>query len=1017
MKLRYIILHILMCLALAFIVPSCVDPVEDPEEIVDGEEDEDGEYDGDVLYEEALENICDFVNDLYLESSTLKELAGHSKSIKKIKGVAKVYTSDVALFVETVHGAKLSWTYFPVPEVKSSDDYQVTLITAEGLETKSEASLYEIVPEYENVCIIFQMCDDERYEDLLSEYEELADRLEDCGAYVDMVYDFDIEFLQESITEYDVVILVTSGFYEKDINGEYKHWIMLSEDGEDYLYETGEDVSSDVICGFVKEYWNGEDDYYGYLMVSEDFLEENIGGSFDETSLIFNTAGESLNTDSGLSDMFESKGAGAYVGYENAGMDIASEKAFFDGLMQGGSVSEALAVMDVLTSSISKGDDVRIVDKDSDDDMDDGDDDGNGNEDEEQILDPEEAAKYVSESAYKVAQYVKNNHSDSYSVEDFEAIIDWLWNQDYVEKVEYDEYYSDIHSTFKDGTDFHIITVYVSEYDEDDFTETIEVKSSSANVYDVSSYPDEIIQENNKFLYIEAVPNEKVLDIYELIVEEDLMSIDSPLRVDVEKVSGLREYLAADFSGYGTFLISHTHGIPAGSFYVSDDVWGSITIQEKCDAVARYLKQDADPLFVETKVVSLNDFYSRNILSDNPIVYANYCWSTNGYQNIFPGSFVGNDALTNPEYNTNCSMAYFKGLLNGRRSHVNTYSYTWKRDYYFKEDEYIKVNVRQFGEDYISYFSIQTDEPEITNDNRVIVKGQFKGYKNLKPEVTYKIYYKEGHWGFSSPNESGVESITLNKDDIGSDGTLRVDITDKLKIYQYYSLCLGFEYNDNCYIGKIYSDFRTPLTVTPGKWVDLGLSVEWAGWNVDANSPEEYGGYYAWGETETKDNNDYIFDEYKHIEHGGCYICEGENCESRVYKFIGEEISGTSDDVAHIKWGGGARMPTRNEAIELVQNCTFKKGSYNGVKGVYVLGPNGKCIFIPFAGVMYDGKFGHEGYSGDCWTGTCTFYYPSTICEDCSCAYALEVSAGLFDCSDYGSYRYYGKSVRPVRDK
>ena len=44
-----------------------------------------------------------------------------------------------------------------------------------------------------------------------------------------MVYDFDIEFLQESITEYDVVILVTSGFYEKDINGEYKHWIMLMQ--------------------------------------------------------------------------------------------------------------------------------------------------------------------------------------------------------------------------------------------------------------------------------------------------------------------------------------------------------------------------------------------------------------------------------------------------------------------------------------------------------------------------------------------------------------------------------------------------------------------------------------------------------------------------------------------------------------------------------------------------------------------------------------------------------------------
>lgn len=1011
MKLRCIILHILMCLALAFIVPSCVDSVEDPEEIVDGEEDEDGEYDGDVLYEEALENICDFVNDLYLESSTLKELASHSKSIKKIKGVAKVYTSDVALFVETVHGAKLSWTYFPVPEVKSSDDYQVTLITAEGLETKSEASLYEIVPEYENVCIIFQMCDDERYEDLLSEYEELADRLEDCGAYVDMVYDFDIEFLQESITEYDVVILVTSGFYEKDINGEYKHWIMLSEDGEDYLYETGEDVSSDVICGFVKEYWNGEDDYYGYLMVSEDFLEENIGGSFDETSLIFNTAGESLNTDSGLSDMFESKGAGAYVGYENAGMDIASEKTFFEGLMQGGSVSEALAVMDVLTSSISKGDDVRIVDKDSDDDMDDGDDDGNGNEDEEQILDPEEAAKYVSESAYKVAEYIKKNYSDSYSVEDFEAIIDWLNTRKYVMNVEWDEYYRDIYSTFTDGTDFHIVTVLEPEYDDEDPSFLPEMKSSSSEygeVYNVETISNEVIQDNNNFLYIEGSPIDRNLH------SDRVSEIDSPLSIKYEVVQGLNFVNHSDLTNYGAILIGKTHGAGKGLFLLSTEYhsgWGW-DFHMLGNAILRVQGLGEYPLVSRT--VSLEELYSQPL--HNPFVYANYCWSAEFSSTTkVNGSFVGyiNRSGRASSANIKRSFQYFKLLFNGY-THFDAYSML---DTDIIEDTFLGTVIKSYGEDYLRYFSIQTDEPEITNDNRVIVKGQFKGYKNLKPEVTYKIYYKEGHWGFSSPNESGVESITLNKDDIGSDGTLRVDITDKLKIYKYYSLCLGFEYNGNCYIGKIYSDFRTPLTVTPGKWVDLGLSVEWAGWNVDANSPEEYGGYYAWGETETKDNNDYIFDEYKHIEHGGCYICEGENCESRVYKFIGEEISGTSDDVAHIKWGGGARMPTRNEAIELVQNCTFKKGSYNGVKGVYVLGPNGKCIFIPFAGVMYDGKFGHEGYSGDCWTGTCTFYYPSTICEDCSCAYALEVSAGLFDCSDYGSYRYYGKSVRPVRDK
>ncbi len=1017
MKLRYILFHILMCLALAFVVPSCVDPVEDPDEIVD-EEGEDGGYDGDVLYEEALDNICEFVNDLYLESSTLKELADHSKSIKKIKGVAKVYTSDIALFVETVHGAKLSWTYFPVPEVRSSDDYQVTLITEEGLETKSEVSLYEIVPEYEDVCIFFQMCDDERYEDLLSEYEELADRLEDCGAYVDMVYDFDIEFLQESITEYDVVILVTSGFYEKDINGEYKHWIMLSEDGEDYLYETGEDVSSDVICGFVKEYWRGEADYYGYLMVSEDFLEENIKGSFDETSLIFNTAGESLKADPGLSDMFESKGAGAYVGYENAGMDIASEKAFFDGLMQGGSVSETLAVMDVLTSSISKGDDVKIVDKDSDDDMDDGDDDGNGNEDEEQILDPEEAAKYVSESAYKVAEYIKKNYSDSYSVEDFEAIIDWLWNQDYVEKVEYDEYYSDIHSTFKDGTDFHVVTMYDTETAELNTRTTFETKSESYNyIVDVASSKNEFIQESNKFLYVWGIPKGfdgwgfKVLDCFgnEIGILKKGRD-ESPVQLVIVEKEGL-DALEEPLHEYGAILISATHGILGNKFVVCDKL-------ESYSVLVRI-----GGFYLEGSQRSLKDIYDR-LQGNNPAVYANYCWSAyDALEFVTEGSFIGYNALTNVPDNLELVESYFASLFNGLTHNyiaerLEPYEWRWFIDnegHFNPTLPKIKVTPQSYGEPNLRYFSIRTDEPEITNDNRVIVKGQFKGYKNLKPEVTYKIYYKEGHLGFSSPNESGVESITLNKDDIGSDGTLRVDITDKLKIYKYYSLCLGFEYNDNCYIGNICDDFRTPLTVTPGQWVDLGLSVEWAGWNVDASSPEEYGGYYAWGETKTK--NSYIFDEYEHREHGGCYICDGDDCEARVYKFIGNEISGTSYDVAHVKLGGGARMPTSTEVSELVNSCAFEEGSYNGVGGAYVIGPNGNSIFIPFAGLMFGGGLSHEGYYGCLWSGTCHVLFPSTYMEDCSWAYEFECYSDYGNCSSYGSYRCEGRSVRPVRNK
>lgn len=182
---------------------------------------------------------------------------------------------------------------------------------------------------------------------------------------------------------------------------------------------------------------------------------------------------------------------------------------------------------------------------------------------------------------------------------------------------------------------------------------------------------------------------------------------------------------------------------------------------------------------------------------------------------------------------------------------------------------------------------------------------------------------------------------------------------------------------------------------TTERWVDLGLSVLWAAYNVGASSPEEYGGYYAWGEIEEKDN--YTWENY-----------EFYNPSTYNFDFIGEEISGTSYDVAHVKWGGGARMPTLEEVKELVNNCTFEYGTYNGVKGDYVTGPNGNIIFLPFAGYRGNGDLYDEGSGGYFWSGTCLGVYYGSY------AYGLGCN------EDYGSWfdnRRLGLSVRPVTEK
>ena len=178
--------------------------------------------------------------------------------------------------------------------------------------------------------------------------------------------------------------------------------------------------------------------------------------------------------------------------------------------------------------------------------------------------------------------------------------------------------------------------------------------------------------------------------------------------------------------------------------------------------------------------------------------------------------------------------------------------------------------------------------------------------------------------------------------------------------------------------------------------MDLGLSVLWAAYNVGASSPEEYGGYYAWGEIEEKDS--YTWENY-----------EFYNPSTGNFDFIEEEISGTSYDVAHVKWGDGARMPTFKEVEELVNNCTFEYGTYNGVKGDYVTGPNGNSIFLPFAGDRFYDRLEFEGFIGYFWSGT--------YCGAYNGSHAYLLSCGE-DGGDWHNYcRRYGHSVRPVTEK
>ena len=175
-------------------------------------------------------------------------------------------------------------------------------------------------------------------------------------------------------------------------------------------------------------------------------------------------------------------------------------------------------------------------------------------------------------------------------------------------------------------------------------------------------------------------------------------------------------------------------------------------------------------------------------------------------------------------------------------------------------------------------------------------------------------------------------------------------------------------------------------TVVANESVDLGLSVRWAANNVGAGSPEDYGDYYAWGETETKEKY--------------------STTNSTWYEQEAEDISGTEYDVAHVKWGGSWRMPTEDECEELIDSCTWTWTTLNDVKGYQVTGKNGNSIFLPAAGYYDDDELNKDGERG---------YYWSSTPYDSENSYELYFTGTAQNVSrSNNTSRYYGHSVRPV---
>ena len=347
---------------------------------------------------------------------------------------------------------------------------------------------------------------------------------------------------------------------------------------------------------------------------------------------------------------------------------------------------------------------------------------------------------------------------------------------------------------------------------------------------------------------------------------------------------------------------------------------------------------------------------------------------------VFPNSVtsIGNGAfrgcyyltsLTIPNSITSIGSQAFTGCI-GLKSLTIPNSITVIGDYAFSHCSFLK--------DVYCY---------ITNPSRLVCGNglfyieqsdyDYSGRTLHVPNGTAHAYQADSRWYpyFGQIVEMEAETVLIG--DVNGDGD--VDLAD---INALVDIILG-ENGDTAAadvnndgeinIGDLNAIINIIQTTETGddehEWVDLGLpsGTLWAAYNVGADAPEEYGDYFAWGETEPKEV--YDWSTYK--------WCNGTNdsltkyCSTNGYGVLDHKNElDCEDDAAYVNWGPLWCMPTHEQQVELMNVCTWTQTTLNGVNGYLVTGPNGNKLFFPYTGERSGSELMYAGSSAGYWPRT-----------------------------------------------
>lgn len=268
------------------------------------------------------------------------------------------------------------------------------------------------------------------------------------------------------------------------------------------------------------------------------------------------------------------------------------------------------------------------------------------------------------------------------------------------------------------------------------------------------------------------------------------------------------------------------------------------------------------------------------------------------------------------------------------------------------------------------------------------------------------------------------------KGDMNNDGV--VDISDVVSIV---NTILGSQPVEEISISDLLKGQELTFTTEDGEtvvltgeqltalvpahaYVDLGLTsrTKWATTNIGADSPEEYGDYFSWGETQGYDGGKttFFWDNYKHSEGSKETLtkyCYNSDCGYNGFTDKLKELE-PEDDAAYVNWGSNWRMPTSAQWEELHDECTWTWIEEGRKVGFEVSSKkNGNSIFLPAAGYRTESALYTDGTNGCYWS--CSLY-DNGVWPYYAIGIGLKGSLGV----DFSGFsRHYGFSVRPVRPR